>query len=369
MNDGGRRRPRPAVSDSRRAGRESDRWLHLGVDGGNTKTVALISDESGTILGHGRSGCSDAYAVGSVERALEAIEAAVDAALTRAGASTSDLATAGFSLAGVDWPEDDLALRAALARSFGGVELQLVNDSIGALYAAVADGVGVSVVCGTWANVGARGASGSTWHSGWWTAPSGAMGIAGDALRAVYRAALGLEPPTSLVARALELFQEPDVESLLHSFTRRDGRRAPADAALFTRPTLDEAERGDAAARALVEAHGRLLGDYALLAARRVDLLATELPLVLAGGVFGHASRLLPDAIADRMRREAPAVRPLLADLPPVVGALLLGLPVHERGRGRFVRRLRETLPDGSFFAAEQASDGGVAAPRIPGVV
>ncbi len=343
--------------------------LHLGVDGGNTKTVALVSDESGTILGHGRSGCSDVYAVGSVERAVEAIEAAVDAALTRAGASTSDLATAGFSLAGVDWPEDDVALRTALSRSFAGIEIEVVNDSIGAIYAAAASGVGVSIVCGTWANVGARSASGSTWHSGWWTAPSGAMGIAGDALRAVYRAALGLDRPTSLVARALELFCEPDVELLLHSFTRRDGRRAPADAALFARPTLDEAERGDATARALIDSHGKLLGEYAVLAARKVGVIASEFPLVLAGGVFGHSSRLLPHAIADRVRREAPAARLLMADLPPAVGALLLGLPAHERGGDRFVGRLRETLPDSSLFTADQASDGEVVAPRIPGVV
>ena len=33
----------------------------LGVDGGNTKTIALVAALDGTILGAGRGGCGDIY--------------------------------------------------------------------------------------------------------------------------------------------------------------------------------------------------------------------------------------------------------------------------------------------------------------------
>ena len=37
----------------------------LGVDGGNTKTIALLALLDGTIVGSGRGGCGDIYAAGS----------------------------------------------------------------------------------------------------------------------------------------------------------------------------------------------------------------------------------------------------------------------------------------------------------------
>ncbi|MBK8021405.1 MAG: hypothetical protein IPK19_08220 [Chloroflexi bacterium] len=78
--------------------------LLLGVDGGNTKTIAILAAEDGTILGAGRSGCSDIYGAPSPAAAVEELERSVDAALTEAGRARSEVMTACFSLAGADWP-------------------------------------------------------------------------------------------------------------------------------------------------------------------------------------------------------------------------------------------------------------------------
>ena len=59
--------------------------LLLGADGGNTKTIALVADRDGTILGAGRAGTSDLYNAVSVGAAIGAIGAAVAAALEAAG--------------------------------------------------------------------------------------------------------------------------------------------------------------------------------------------------------------------------------------------------------------------------------------------
>ena len=44
--------------------------LVLGVDGGNTKTLALIVRGDGAILGAGRAGCGDIYGAGSPTAAI-----------------------------------------------------------------------------------------------------------------------------------------------------------------------------------------------------------------------------------------------------------------------------------------------------------
>ena len=38
--------------------------LYLGVDAGNSKTVAVLADAAGTVLGYGRGGCGDIYGRG-----------------------------------------------------------------------------------------------------------------------------------------------------------------------------------------------------------------------------------------------------------------------------------------------------------------
>ena len=78
----------------------------LGVDGGNTKTLALVARADGVIVGTGRAGCGDIYGAGSPAAAIAEIERAVDLALKEAGIQTAQLRASAFSLAGADWPED-----------------------------------------------------------------------------------------------------------------------------------------------------------------------------------------------------------------------------------------------------------------------
>src|SRR5687767_11562517 len=94
--------------------------LFLGVDGGNTKTIAVMSKANGEIIGYGRSGCSDIYAYPDPQMAMTQLEQAVQQALTMAGASPQDLQVGIFSLAGADYPEDYALFETAMrARQFG----------------------------------------------------------------------------------------------------------------------------------------------------------------------------------------------------------------------------------------------------------
>jgi N-acetylglucosamine kinase-like BadF-type ATPase len=322
--------------------------LVLGVDGGNTKTVALVASFDGAIVGAGRAGCADIYGASSPEAAVAEVAAAVTGAIGAAGAAPADVAHAVFSLAGADWPEDKADLhRAVLPLVPAARSLAVVNDAIGALRAGTDDGVGVSVVCGTGGCVGAGGRDGRVWHSSWWGLKTGAWAIGADALDAVYSAELGIGPSTSVTARALEVFGARSVEEILHSFTRRGGRGA-FETAQLAPAVLEEAIAGDDVARAIVSAQGAALGDMALAAARIVDLDGSPYPLVLLGGLLrGVGAELLASEITAR----SPDGERTQPRLEPVAGALLMAYDAA--GISANATRIHETFPAGHVFATD----------------
>ncbi len=292
----------------------------LGVDGGNTKTLAVVAARDGRVLGAGRGACGDIYGAGSPGHALEAIAGAADEALAAAGASRADVAAAAFSLAGADWPEDfallERELRERLTLSSGPV---VVNDALGALRAGAPDWEGIAVVSGTYNAVGARRCDGSAFHLGFWPDGAGGRHLGQAAVKAVLRAELGLGPPTSLVDSALALYGVDDVIALLHEFTRRGG--LPESAHDRMAPVvLDAADDGDEVAQSLVYATGRLLGEQARVCASRCGLALPGARVVLSGRVLEHPTERLATAVMEQL----PGAEAVRTGAPPVVGAVLL---------------------------------------------
>ncbi|CAM3613612.1 N-acetylglucosamine kinase [Deinococcus frigens] len=321
--------------------------LVLGIDAGNTKTIALIADMAGQVLGWGRAGRSNIYV--QPARALAALETAVTRARQSAGLEGAPFGALTLSAAGADWPEDFTVLAATLKRWNWATRAEVVNDAVGALRAGSLAGTGVTVVCGTSAGIAARSSGGAVWHTSYWQEPEGATQLAEHALRAVYRAELGIDPPTALTAPVLAFFGCPDVTALLHSFTRRS-RRSPRHLGRLARVLLDQADAGDPASLRIVQKHGASLGDYALAAARKVGLDGDYL-LTTSGGVMRHTSSILRDALLARVRAEHSQVRWQASHHEPVFGALLLALEGAGVTVGETVfRRLEETCPDEALF-------------------
>lgn len=338
----------------------------LGVDGGNTKTIALVAALDGTILGAGRGGCGDIYnalpggdSSASANAAIANIEYAVVSALEAAQVQASDLAASVFNMAGADWPEDFALLQTAMeVRGFGRTVL-IQNDALGVLHAGSSDNTGVSVVCGTGAATGARGPDGRIWHSSCWQDQvQGSSHLAHKMLDAVYRSALGIEPATTLTPRVLDFFGVETVEEVLHLLTGR-GKQPAVGIGHLAPVLLDEAEAGDSLARQIVEEHGRALGNYALAAARFVGIEGTPFTLVLAGGVLRHPSALLADAIIERVRTTSPEVRPTRYPFEPIIGVLFTALEAAEVAIDEaLLEKLIPTIPAPTLFATAVHSSG-----------
>lgn len=327
------------------------RPIVVGVDGGNTKTVALVVAGDGTVLGAGRAGCGDIYGCGDVDGAFLELDIAMVAALKDAGLRADDLDGAAFSMAGADWPEDFVLLDGQVAERGYGRRRVVVNDAIGALRASLPEGVGVAITCGTGAAIGARSADGRIWHSSFWPDHAGGYQLGERAIRAAIRSHLGLAPPTLMTAPLLATLKVDTVEAMLHRRIHRGGTWTLADAAALAPIVLDAAHDGDEAALALVAAQGTALGDMGVVAANQTGQ-SGAFPIALTGGIFRHPTGLLLAAVVARLRRDLPEIAIVRAELEPVAGAVLLafealGEPVSPGRRDR----LRATMPGHAFFS------------------
>ena len=97
----------------------------LGVDGGGTKTHAIILDLNLNILGEGVAGPSNPLRVGVVSAAT-AIREAIDKACDAAGLRRTDLLAAEIGLAGVRRHE----LRARMHESLKGLGIATWSSSV-----------------------------------------------------------------------------------------------------------------------------------------------------------------------------------------------------------------------------------------------
>lgn len=320
------------------------------IDAGNTKTVAAVASADGRVRGYARGGSGNIYA--GLLSTVALLGAVYREALADAGLAPPDITHLTLSATGADWPEDFADLRRLVLQDnlvTTSAALSVVNDAVGALWAGSPTGQGVAVAAGTSAGTAARRGA-RVWHSSYWQQTEGAVALGQRGLKAVYLAELGLEQPTRLTHAFLKTLNLETTEDLLHAFTARTPRLGAARAGDLARVLLDEAERGDKVAVRLAEAHGAALGDYALVAARKVGLEGAFL-LVLIGGLMRHPGSVLRSALLERIFDEVPGATVQSNNLEPVGGALCASLETTGFYTPNARAQLRDTLPHVTFFA------------------
>ncbi|HEU0001546.1 MAG TPA: BadF/BadG/BcrA/BcrD ATPase family protein, partial [Ktedonobacteraceae bacterium] len=121
-----------------------DEVYAVGIDGGGTKTLAVVVDAQGNERGRGMAGSANYTGVG-VELAVQHMYSAVEEAARQAGCPLP-VASAWFGVAGVDRPEDQdllVPLLRPLAR-----DIHLTNDGELVL-SGLPDAVGIALIAGT----------------------------------------------------------------------------------------------------------------------------------------------------------------------------------------------------------------------------
>ena len=153
--------------------------LVLGIDGGGTKTHAVIADAEGAVRGFATSGPANWEVVG-LRGAGESLREATRRALQAAEPKSGDLRAAALGLAGIDWDSDTPRMAAEADQLGLTCPAEVTNDSFIALRAGTADGVGVVVIAGTGAISAGRSRDGRTFRTLGQEAEFGDTGSASD---------------------------------------------------------------------------------------------------------------------------------------------------------------------------------------------
>ena len=261
--------------------------LFLGVDGGQSGTMAVIGDETGRILGIGEAGpCNHAAASEGRAKLERAIRGSVGGACEQAGLDLASITfeAACFGLSG--GPEDRLAVLASIIRSPR--PLIVTTDAVVALAGATPEGRGIIVIAGTGSISYGRNGDGRTARAGGWGYvfgdEGGAFDIGRQALRAALRMEEGWGPPTRLREVLITAVGARDANDALHRFY---GTEWPRSRVATLAPVVDQAAvEGDPVATQII---GNAAQELAMLAASvRGQLWRPQDPVAVAyiGGVF-----------------------------------------------------------------------------------
>ena len=225
----------------------------IGVDGGATKTDAVVLGADGVVLGSGRAGGSNWERLG-LERAVGEIALAIEGALGDAGVARDEIAASAFALADVDWPGDPARVDGALESLRLGGRRLVTNDSFAALRAGISGHAGCVSSAGTGAVAAGRNDAGETART--MALGFGELGGAGSivehALWACARMRETSGPDTALAGAFCDAVGVRDVDDLFEAITR-GGLAVGAERAPLV---LDVAAGGDAVAQALLAEQG-----------------------------------------------------------------------------------------------------------------
>ncbi|GIH76857.1 N-acetylglucosamine kinase [Planobispora longispora] len=298
----------------------------LAIDGGNSKTDVALVGEDGSVLATGRGAAFEPQRAG-VGAAIDVIAETVRRALGERAAPPYADHVAAY-VAGADLPVEEEALRdEILARGYGR-EAVVGNDTFALLRSGASGPYGVAVVCGAGINAVGVSPTGEVARfpalgkiTGDW---GGGMGLGEETLWHAVRSEDGRGPATGLERAVREHFGARTVEEVslgLHFGDLPHARLHELVPVLMT-----TAAAGDAVARSLVARMAEEVTVLAVVALRRLDLLGVPMEVVLGGGVLTARDPLLNGMIEELFTERAPQAKLVVADVPPIVGAALLGL-------------------------------------------
>jgi N-acetylglucosamine kinase len=295
-----------------------------GIDGGATKTICLISDVYGEILGKGVSGPSNHHNLG-LKEALSAIRDAVDDS-KRNGGIRESLDVACFGLAGLDSSLDFRRIKGGLdSMKLAKVSL-LVHDATATLTGALKGEPGIVVIAGTGSVAAGINERGKRTRVGGWGYIAGDEGSAYDigkkALIAALRAYDGRGAQTALLESLVTRLKIKEPEGIIESLYIR--RMDVKEIASLSPLVVQAAKEGDEVARKIIMQASEALAELAVTAARKLGFHGKRFKIAVSGGVFGAEEVV---SSFKRMIREsnlrAEITYPRLS---PAAGALILAL-------------------------------------------
>lgn len=302
--------------------------LFIGIDGGGTKTLGVVTDEKGTVI--------STYAVAGInpngvgwDRVKEQLAILFNKMLE--GIPSEEVAGLFAGIAGVDHPANRVKMKEIIGQLLPGIPVEIDNDAITALYSGSPNGVGAALISGTGSICIAASSSGERIRVGGWGYLIGDEGSGYDfgrrTLTAVMMSHDGRCHAPLLVSKVLAHFQcqhPPDLIPIIYESGFEKKRIASVTPYLFE--AFDEGEK--AAEEIIIDC----LNEIILIiktALHKLNLLGeTEYKVVLVGSVYQNQPRLV-SMMKSRLDKKGYSVEWIVPRIPPVAGAVSKAIINH----------------------------------------
>jgi N-acetylglucosamine kinase-like BadF-type ATPase len=289
-------------------------WFHfletlmyaLLVEGGKTKTLAVLVDEEGNVLGVSVGGSSGWTAVG-LDNAISTLTKTVTDLITNSGLK-KEIDIGIFGIPDLDTERTLRLFEGSLSQRIVGIKNKIiVPDFVVAYYAVTLGAPGVAVIAGTGSIAYGKNSKGEDARAGGWgwfgDDEGSALWIAMRSVAAVGKSWDGRGPPTVLTEKILKHFgltNPIDLIDALYSTALNDLSKL----AQIARLTDEAAEEGDEVAMNILIQGGK---ELALMAkAVQEKILAGESHYIVGGVGSVFSSKTLRQSFLKHIKEQLP---------------------------------------------------------------
>lgn len=312
----------------------------LGIDGGGSKTICIIMDDGGKILGRGEAGASNYQSIG-IEAAKKQIESAIYQAIITAlnSQNSINIIAICLGLAGVGRPEDIEVIKSivnqlqnsqnipAITWDLKPSHIVICHDALIGLIGGVGDAVGIVVAAGTGSIIFGRNHQGKSKRvSGWGYIlgdEGGGYKIAVAGMQAALKAYDGRSETTILLENFQQYLQLENIEKLIEVIYRQGwGVKEIAGLA----PIVDQAaSEGDPIANRIID---EAMTELVIATSTVIDHIFDDqqvVEVVTTGSIWLGKSKLR-ERFINALIHQYPLVNVIYPRYEPAYGAGLLAL-------------------------------------------
>lgn len=299
----------------------------IGVDGGGTKTTAVLATLSGRILKTAKTESSSFVKVG-IKESVSNISKALRKVLSVN--SKAKILSTFIALAAIEENKEykkvikrELSLEAKISRIFEG-KVIIDSDQIAAFRSGTNEKDGVVLISGTGSVAHGWRKRKESHASGWgWLADEGsAFWVGQRAYQAVLKELDRRGEKTLITDLFFEKFgtKKPGILKkkiyLEHNIIK--------NVSLLSQLVDKASQKGDRIAKKILIGAGKELSLTAITAIEELGLEQGEFPLVLVGGMF--KSPIVLKGVKKEIKKAAPGVKFIRPDKEPVIGAVKLAI-------------------------------------------
>ncbi len=299
----------------------------MAIDGGGTKTMAVLCDLNGKIIKKAKCGCSNFAKIG-IEQAVNNIADAIEKVLNYD--KNIEIVSTCIALAGIEESVKikniilkKLALCPKISKIFRG-KLIIESDQLAGFYSGSDEKYGIVLIAGTGSVAHGWKRGKQTKASGWgWLSDKGSsFWIGQKAIKSVFKDLDKRGGKTKITNMILKKFDIKTPEQLYDKiYINNDAKKVIP---YFSILVNKAAEKKDKIAYSILEQAGKELALSANTVIKKLNFQKQEFPLVLIGSLF--KSKIVLKITKKEIKKFAPKAKFILPSQEPITGAIKIAI-------------------------------------------